>query len=225
MKNYTFKDKRYFQNIDNEKKSYFLGLIVADGSINYKLNTLQLSLKEEDSYILEELIKEIYYDRNLRKIDIYNKRNINHSIQYQITITSKDFIEDLKSYGIIQNKSKKDFKFNFDKIPKKYIKDFIRGYFDGDGCFYFNKKTKNSHVTLTGQTTFIKDLIDIIKMEIKNLGKLPVYHRNKNIKYNCTMQMGGNIQVKIFCDYIYNKSSFYLKRKYNKYIVALCSNT
>ena len=79
--NYKFKDENFFDVIDSEEKAYFLGLIFADGSLNDKLRTLQLSLVDSDSEVLEKFIKLIYHDRELRTIW---PKKWNHSIQNKL---------------------------------------------------------------------------------------------------------------------------------------------
>ena len=63
-------DEEYFLNIDNEEKAYFLGLIMADGYINKENRTLVVTLKNEDSYILEQLLKSVGSNNTLK-----NKKN------------------------------------------------------------------------------------------------------------------------------------------------------
>ena len=59
-------DEEYFLNIDNEEKAYFLGLIMADGYINKENRTLVVTLKNEDSYILEQLLKSVGSNNTLK---------------------------------------------------------------------------------------------------------------------------------------------------------------
>lgn len=49
---------------------------------------------------------------------------------------SKKWFFDLSRLGFTQNKSKA---LQVPTIPTKYFGHFVRGYFDGDGCVYFNK--------------------------------------------------------------------------------------
>ena len=44
---YNF-DENYFESIDTEDKAYFLGFIVADGSVNSISNVIQITQKEPD---------------------------------------------------------------------------------------------------------------------------------------------------------------------------------
>lgn len=55
---------------------------------------------------------------------------------YRIQIGSKMLYKDLKSLGLTPNKS---LTLKFPKTPQRFLKDFIRGYFDGDGCVYFKQ--------------------------------------------------------------------------------------
>lgn len=210
---YKFKNERFFKEIDSECKAYFLGLITADGSLNDKLNTLQISLVEDDKDLLIKFMNLIYEDRPLRSVDLYNKKNPKHKIQYQATVTSKLFYEDLKSYGLIQNKSNTGHTIYLNKIPDIYLKDFIRGYFDGDGCISLDKKG-SLHVTFTGNTSFLHQIREVLS-QLEGIGTMPVYHRNKENKTNCTVAISGNLQARTMYNYMYADSNFYSTRKFN----------
>ena len=46
-------DENYFENIDTERKAYWLGFIYADGNVIG--NRLRIEIKAEDGYLLDEL--------------------------------------------------------------------------------------------------------------------------------------------------------------------------
>lgn len=53
----------YFENIDNEEKAYFLGLIYADGNVSASTDTCKIGLLQSDSDVLIELGKRMM-DKN-----------------------------------------------------------------------------------------------------------------------------------------------------------------
>ena len=55
---------------------------------------------------------------------------------YQLQIGSKEIFNDLVKLGFVPAKSKR---LKLPAVPKKYLGDFVRGYFDGDGCVYFKR--------------------------------------------------------------------------------------
>lgn len=210
---YIFNDMFFFEKIDTEEKAYFLGLIYADGSINNKLYTLQLNLIEEDKYLLDCLNNYIYKNRPLREI---NPRELNHKIQYQLTISSKKIYNDLNKLGIIQNKSIIGEWMIDNSVPSKLMNHFIRGYFDGNGCIYNNLKTKNKLVTFTGTTLFIEKLREFLVKNI-SLRKGNISNRNSSSLYNSTLVFGGNLQVERIKSYLYNNATIFMKRKKEKF--------
>ena len=56
----------------------------------------------------------------------------------EFSIANKYFYDRLEQLGCLPNKT---FIVKYPTIELS-DRDFIRGYFDGDGCFYLNKKTK-----------------------------------------------------------------------------------
>ena len=123
-----FCNEDFFKAIDNEKKAYWLGFIAADGCV-YKREKhqglIQISIKECDIELLEEFRK-----------DIDSTHPINKQKQMvSVAITSQKMFEDLVEKGIVPKKTWCfDFEKIFDKVGKKFFPDFLRGYFDGDGC-------------------------------------------------------------------------------------------
>ena len=67
----------------------------------------------------------------------------------KISITSDEISKTLQNYGLGYNKTylAKSIK---DIIPENLMWDFIRGYFDGDGCVSISNTTKK-HITKSGE--------------------------------------------------------------------------
>lgn len=117
----------YFDNINTSNKAYLLGLICADGCIYQREGhegLWQITLDINDIELLEQIKKEIESEN---PINIHEKTAV-------FTIVSQRMYNKLIGIGIIPKKTyEMDIKEVFNNIPQIYIKDFLRGYFDGDG--------------------------------------------------------------------------------------------
>lgn len=213
---YTY-NHDYFENIDNSQKAYWLGFIYADGGVfvNPKTNSCELSIKLQAS------------DHNhLRKfnqalggnVDVsFDTRqcNLNNKMydSCQIRFYSSKLVRDLGRYGIIPNKT---LSIRFPNIDTSLYADFIRGYFDGDGCIYENKK-KNGPSSIAanftcGSIEFLEDLRSILYEN--GIYSYIVTWKDKTSK----LIIGGMKNTHHFLYYIYNNKSEYLERKYKKTI-------
>ena len=140
------------------------------------------------------------------------------------SIHSRVMTKDLEKWGIIPNKTGKE---SFPNIDKKYYPDFIRGYFDGDGCYtYHYKLNKGKYKTLNSSMKIVcmnyKFLLDIknILVEYANIEdeKIHIYKSNSI----WSLEIVSNESIKKFYDYIYPKyCRRYLKRKRNKFVEPL----
>ena len=198
-------DENYFDKL-TERSAYFLGLMYADGYNNTEFHNICLSLQEDDKYILDAFLKDLSTNRPLLKI---NSKNIRHKTQYKIQIKNKHMSEQLKIFGCVQAKTKI---ITFPEIPKELVSHFIRGYFDGDGCVYIDKK-KTIHTTIIGTESFCLS----INKFLGNIGN--IYPSNS--EYVKVLRFGGNKKARKFAKYIYTNSSIYFERKFNKYELLL----
>ena len=133
----------------------------------------------------------------------------------QITITSKKLYEDLKKYNLTQNKSVNGVWVDIKRIPNNLLHHFVRGYFDGDGCIYYNKNAGDYVITFTGSTLFIKELLKLLQIQC-GVRKGNLSHRNIDSLYNATLSLGGNLQVARLGKWLYDQSTVFLERKYEK---------
>lgn len=131
-------DESYFEEINTKTKSYFLGLLYADGSINDR-NRVVINLQERDYEILEKLKIDIQYGGNL----YFVKKQFPRQNQKSLQFNNKKIASDLRRLGLNKNKT---FFLEFPVFLKEEFKiDFVRGFFDGDGWI---SKTKNFSVSL-----------------------------------------------------------------------------
>lgn len=211
-------NETYFDIIDSEHKAYTLGFLYADGYNEEKKNIVKISLQEEDIEILKQIRKPICPDKPLR---YYKYKQANHKPQYSFVIDNGHISRRLSELGVVQAKT---FKLEFPNfLDQSLIRHFIRGYFDGDGCITKSntKKYPNQHkynISFVSTEKFIFKLQDYLK-EILNINKVKIHTRFPE-RNNCirTLNLGGNIQVEKILDHIYNDSTIFLKRKYDKYI-------
>lgn len=93
-------------------------------------------------------------------------------------------------------------------VPLKFQKDFIRGYFDGDGSISYT--TKTCYISFCGTYEFLLGVKNFL-----NLTHSPFHDsrkdNNKNIYY---LGFGGNLQVLDRMSKIYENATIYLPRKY-----------
>lgn len=133
----------------------------------------------------------------------------------RITICSKKMCMDLSDKGCTPRKTY-TIKFpNKNIVPSNLIKDFIRGYFDGDGCIYTNAENKRIELVVTGMPDMLDGISDFLIKE-KVLRVRPKLYKDKRSKAS-SMYIYGRDSIKEILDYLYNGSSMFLDRKYNKY--------
>jgi len=194
-----------FRNVDTEHRAYWLGFIASDGYICKDRNTLSIKLSYKDERHLEKFKK---FCQSKNKLEEHSYKNIKY---VQFRISSKKLIENLKFDGIY---NKKTYTISWDEviyfIDNDLKKDFIRGYFDGDGCWYLGDHksvyfdiTSSSRSLLSGLCDFLNNKLDI-SMNLY-LNRTPHKLRTGDKKY-C---------IKIY-NYFYTNSTIYLERKKNK---------
>lgn len=204
-------NESYFKIIDTEKKSYFLGLLMADGAVSKDCARLQLNLQQSDEYIIKEFCEEInylgdikYYEDDIRKTS-------------SITICSKKIIIDLIYHGIVPKKTGKEIM--PDTIKKELIKHFIRGFIDGDG--HIERTCKKISICSTSLNIlysikyFLEETLNIKEYEIK---LEPLTSKNKKLFY---YHIYSDSTTKVL-DYLYNDATIFLKRKYKTYKEKYC---
>ena len=126
----------YFEQIDSIDKAYFLGFIFADGYINKSGLYLNIALKDKE--ILYSFAN--FLDNNGDIISFIDEKYI------RLALYSQKISSDLSKLGAFQQKSEKLLPPN--NISPEYISHFIRGFFDGNGSIYFDKRNKSYGIDL-----------------------------------------------------------------------------
>ena len=205
-------DENYFNEINCEDKAYFLGILYADGSINK--NGFEITLTENDLNVLEKLSTIIYGKINLSYIKAKPYHNdTKHMCKplYRLTVVSNTMKNDLIKNGCVQAKT---YKIRMPNLSSSELyRCFIRGYFDGDGCFSLSTRNKNNSIIyITSNIVFCNELNNFIcnnlDISVKSfvrygdIGGLRITKTSDTIK---------------FMNWIYENSNIHMDRKFNKY--------
>lgn len=203
------KNDSFFDKIDNEAAAYFVGLLLSDGCIKTEGNGVSLALTESDGYIVEKLSNLILGFNNVK---IYNYKNgkLNVRPRAQLSIYSKRIKERLIEIGLTPKKSL-TVEAPIDFIEPSVFHHFLRGLWDGDGCW-----TKQNVCYLIGSTKCCKQLQE-------HLNKLG-YKCNYREAFNINQTLMGFIhftaqeQTVKFGDWLYSDATIFLTRKKDKYL-------
>lgn len=188
--------KSIFHIIDSEEKAYWLGFLYADGYVS-KYNQIEVSLQPND---VEHLKK-------LKKFVNTNTPIIQEKTRCRLLFCSKEMTADLADKGCINNKSLVLTFPNQQQVPDEYLRHFIRGYVDGDGCICCTNKTKQLSITSTKD--FLEGMMERTGWD-SNL--CDYYPSGKAYTWRCS-----TLKNKEYLDYMYKDCSIYLNRKYEKY--------
>jgi DNA-binding transcriptional regulator WhiA len=193
-----------FEKIDTEQKAYWLGFLYADGSV-YKDSKghyrFELGLQQRD---LEHIQKFKKFINSRHKISYRENTK-----SYRISFNDSKFCNDLITLGCVPKKSL-ILKFPTEaQVPKKLIRHFIRGYFDGDG--YLSKPPKQLTLDLLGTEEFLDCLLTHVDSTKKTLKK-DKRHLNNTFKFS----LCGN-NARNFLKFIYKDAIVFLERKKELY--------
>ena len=214
-------EETFFDNIDSEIKAYLLGFFFADGCVCSDNSRFSLCNSIDDLETIK-LFKEYICPESPINFNNNNKGALNRKQQCIFrwsSLNMKKSIENL--YDLKPRKTYYDLKFPL--IPVQFEKDFVRGYFDGDGCaslHYFS----NGGVPyldcnfIANNELFINSLCNIF--DNNNI----VYRKSTQLSKNNyklhTLNIYGKNTVNLF-HYLYKDSNFYLNRKYEKFLIYI----
>lgn len=217
----------YFKKIDTSEKAYWLGFLYADGCItrfyrNEKLKSmsLELTLQDEDGSHLIKLKNALESNVPIQHKVINNKYKSD-----RITINCTNMCRDLIKLGCTPAKSLTLEFPNNDIIPDEYLRDFIRGYFDGDGGVSYtegeyynsarNKFYKQYHYRcyFCGNEQFLTELKRVLNLNGIKTSDLQKDNRSQAV----SISIYGNENIEKFKKYLYTNNCVNLSRKFDKF--------
>jgi hypothetical protein len=199
----------YFNASISERESYFLGLIMSDGHLDYKRGGFGYICSMKDISIIEFIKNELNSTHPIKTV-------INNDVLYaRYSIMNKKMVQNIiNKYSLpYSNKSKNNIIIP-NNLPINCVSHFLRGFFDGDGSIWFDGATYRA--SFTGGEKMMKS----IRLVLNDL-EIPTYfgyrysEENKN---SCNLVVNGTWNVDKFGDFIYKESFFSLKRKYDKFM-------
>lgn len=196
----------FFDNIDNEKKAYILGLLYADGCNTGKRVTLGLTGDGEKNLL--DRIGSILYNDNY-PLGYWKKTK-----SWRLTIVNKKLATQLVSLGVVPRKSL-ILKFPSRSIVREtLLNHFIRGYFDGDGSIMLQRDNTRHIVSFVGTFDFLTELKNIL------IGKDVfgnIYNASAKSGRLFDLRIQDRKSVDVFCRFIYDNATIWLGRKKEKF--------
>jgi intein/homing endonuclease len=195
--------------------AYVLGYLYADGSL------------EDASYLRGKYIRVTSTDKesilrikkllgSAHTVVILSPTGAHGKERYFLRIGNKKIYEQLTQFGLHPNKSKT---ITMPVIPKKFLSDFVRGYFDGDGCVYLEKNPSNKNlykrmrvIFTSGSRGFLTTLSQVIEKQTGISGDvLRGYNNAFQLRYNTRNST-------MISDFMYARANgVYLERKAHKF--------
>ena len=193
-------NNNYFST-QNPNMAYIMGFLAADGNISKEGNRIQSQLSVKDISQLEMIYNEIGGS------EVYKYESNGHPCCGWYCYSAQ-IKRDLAEYGIIPHKTGK--LFISKKLSKEYWRDFIRGYFDGDGSIF--KDEKGLRLSITSANREILD--DINSFFVENGIKASSIYKDHN---NVCIKFRNQASINIY-NLLYYNNCLCLKRKRDKYV-------
>ncbi len=199
-----------FAKIDSEEKAYILGILYADGC-NYR-NGISLALHQKDEEILIKIKNNIDPGLSIHRYERerQGKKEYTASLRLQGVALAKR----LSELGCVPKKS---LVLRYpDWMTSNLHRHFIRGYFDGDGCFSIRKKGTRigyTHMAISGTMSFLNSTRDVIqeKLGIKgNVGR----DDKLDMWGVCRLVYNGFKKVIPIGEWMYEDAIIYMERKH-----------
>lgn len=210
---HAYEIKNDLEVIDSEEKAYILGLWMSDGWVTD--NEICIKIHKDDRQLIEKI-----RDFFAPEVPI---KEVKNTVSFRLS--SIKLVEQFNSYGCIKNKTYSEM--HVPNISKELIRHFIRGYFDGDGTIFMDRKYYKSNICSICEgflkelqkiltENYIESRINIEVREGKPLkdpdGKITTTQKNMYRLY-----VSKQAEILKFKDFMYRNSTIYLKRKFDKF--------
>lgn len=205
-------DETVFDNIDSEEKAYWLGFIFADGNISSEGYRFEINLSVKD---IDHMLKLKSF---LKGDDLEIRIDTNKGEQYpmcRMSVRNKHLWNALNDKGCVPCKSL-ILMWPDEKIfaNKSLIRDFIRGYWDGDGTIglYNGKYNRIFNFNVAGTPMFLSGVQKYINLggTLKNASTPSEPSKAWILNY-------GSLKSRKAARILYEGATIYLERKYAIY--------
>jgi len=175
--------------------AYVLGYLFADGSLLARRRGANFSFCGKEKELVEKIGRLLEYKEPARY-----SFNRGYGL-WTININRVEMVEDLKRLGF---SSPRGAAMKFPEIPLEYLRDFIRGYFEGDGCVRVYCRDRLEVNFASCSREFLGRLEDLLR-------RIGMSHRKL---YNAGLTSAGNMLYKLayrkqpdirsFCRFLYS---------------------
>jgi len=191
--------------------AYVFGLIITDGCVS-DAGVISLCINDRD--LLEKVKKAL---RSGHKIT----PSRHQKGLYYFHFAREKLVADLAKLGVLPRKS---LTVKFPQIPEKYLVDFIRGVFDGDGSVFFDKRRLKFPLQtnfVSGSEAFIEGLQKTLEEHL-GMPKRIIYKQKTKNGWSHKLVYAHKDSIKLF-DILYKnaQNGLFLERKYNRFLEGL----
>jgi hypothetical protein len=186
--------------------AYAIGLLVTDG--NLSPDKRHISFVSRDIQQINNFLKSLNIKVKIGKTVSGYNGNFSHRIQFGDIV----FYKYLESLGIYPKKSKTIGRV---LVEEKYFFDYLRGCFDGDGCFYsyWDKRWKSSHMFYLEFVSASPDHIYWLQKELIHKAEVVGYISFDHLKSIYKLKFAKKEALVIIKKMYYNPNVVCLSRK------------
>ena len=198
--------------------AYVLGFFAADGSMSRnKRGGHFIEFTSTDGSLVRDIRETI---GSSHAITIRHRGNGKWKTQYRLQIGSKGWFASLTGLGFTQRKSAT---LRFPAVPRRLLGDFVRGYFDGDGCVYLGRHyskwhKKNVWVFTTNFTSGSEMFLSVLHGKLKGHGVVGgrIATKTNDSGYELVLSRHDSLALYRLMYHTAQASALYLPRKRRK---------
>lgn len=208
-------DEEFFKEIDSATKAYWLGFILAEGWLSEQKDTRVKPPRVSCRMGIELSCTDIAH-LALFKVAVQSDAKISQRTRKGktkdidlccIRIGSAKFCENLAKHTGVGSKSRK---IKMPILPAELKRHLIRGFFDGEGSVYIQKRGRQRTVSITSNAeSFLKEIAAELDFPVK----IYPYKTNDCFKLSISKQA----LLAKFYNFLYRDASVYLPRKRLKF--------
>lgn len=157
--------------------AYVVGLIASDGNLQTGSNEVRMVSTDRQIVDLycqclglrpNDIAEDNWPDQKAVPIPLLQSQRPPYKRQYSVIFSDHRYRARLEEIGLIPNKSRE---LGPLRVPDRYFRDFLRGEFDGDGCW--SRERKSLQGTLLGIiTSGSRSYLEWIQETIERLGRV-----------------------------------------------------